>query len=205
MLYHHRKELKMITCGIPDSEFIRGQVPMTKEEVRVITLSKLRLQADDVLLDIGAGTGSISIEAALLLTKGSVIAVEHNMEAVELILENMQKFDVDNIEVIDGSAPEALKGLTGITKVVIGGSSGQLINILQWIDTNLAAGTRIVANAITLETLVGLQQFFTEKKYIDIEIVQVAISRFELVGKHTMLKANTPVFIVTAEKPIANE
>ena len=191
---------KIITSGIPDSEFIRGKVPMTKEEVRVITLSKLRLQADDVLLDIGAGTGSISIEAARLLSSGRVVAVEHNAEAVELIRQNVQKFGVGNLQLIEGSAPEVLAGISGITKAVVGGTGGHLTKVLEWLDANLPVGGRVVANAVTLGTLNGLEKFFRERGYVSVEIVQVAISCFEPVSKHLMLKANTPVFVVTAEK-----
>jgi precorrin-6Y C5,15-methyltransferase (decarboxylating) CbiT subunit len=191
-------ESKIITYGIPDKEFVRGNVPMTKEEVRTITLSKLRLCLSDHVLDIGAGTGSISIEAALLVKEGMVYAVEHHPEAIGLIDQNVRKFGVKNLKVIAGTAPGALAGIENITKVNVGGTGGHLVDILEWADGYVQSGGRIVVNAITLETLNGAQTFFKQHGYSDLEIVQVAISRFEAVGGHSMLKANTPVFIISA-------
>ena len=105
---------KNITPGIPDDEFIRGQVPMTKEEIRTLSIAKLRLQPGDRFLDIGAGTGSVSIEAALLLPEQTVYAVEHNPEAVSLIGQNCEKFSVNNIKVIAGAQTKQRRGLISV-------------------------------------------------------------------------------------------
>lgn len=94
----------MIYCGIEDSEFIRGKVPMTKQEVRILTLIKARISSADIVYDIGAGTGSISIEAARIADEGKVYAVERNPEGISLIRENMNKFQVDNVEIVSGEA-----------------------------------------------------------------------------------------------------
>ena len=120
-----------VTHGIPDEAFLREKVPMTKEEVRDISLSKLRLTRQAVIYDVGAGTGSVSIEMALQAEEGTVYAVEKKPEAVELLRKNKKKFAADNLEIIEGLAPEALRGLPAPSHVFVGGSSGNLRAILQ--------------------------------------------------------------------------
>lgn len=191
---------KQITPGIPDHEFIRGKVPMTKEEIRTLSIVKLRLQPGDRFLDIGAGTGSVSIEAALLLPEQTVYAVEHNPEAVSLIGQNCEKFGIDNIKVIAGKAPEALSQVPEVNKVFIGGSSGNLPAILEWISAQANADLTIVVNAITLETLMIAQEWFAGQEDFETELSQVAVTRFEAVGKYSMMKPLTPVFILVARK-----
>lgn len=119
------------THGIRDEEFIRGKAPMTKEEVRTVSLSKLRLTADSVCYDVGAGTGSLSIEMALRAHQGQVWAIEKKEDAVELIHRNKVKFAADNLEIVEGLAPEALKDLPTPTHAFIGGSSGNLKEIVK--------------------------------------------------------------------------
>ncbi len=189
-----------ITCGIPDQEFIRDDVPMTKEEVRTIAISKLRLKEDYTVIDIGAGTGSISIEIGRILKKGIIYSVEKEEKAIKLIKENCKKFNIKNIKIIEGEAPEALKEIKKFNGIIIGGSGGRLNEILEWIDVNLKKSGRIVINAITLDTLKNSEKFLEEKKYKDIEIIQVAISKFKEAGNSKMLKANYPVFIISGEK-----
>ncbi len=189
-----------ITCGIPDQEFIRDDVPMTKEEVRTIAISKLRLKEDDTVIDIGAGTGSISIEMARILKKGYVYSIEKEEKAIRLIKENCKKFNTKNIKIIEGEAPEALKEIKKFNRIIIGGSGGRLSEILEWVDANLKKSGRIVINAITLDTLKNSEKFLESKKYKDIEIIQVAISKFKEAGNSKMLKANYPVFIISGEK-----
>lgn len=191
---------KNITPGIPDHEFIRGKVPMTKEEIRTLSIAKLRLQPGDRFLDIGAGTGSVSIEAALLLPEQTVYAVEHNLEAVSLIAQNCEKFGVGNIQIIAGKAPEILAEVPPVNKVFIGGSSGNLPEILEWITAQAKDDLTIVINAITLETLMTAQEWFSGSDDFDIELSQVAITRFESVGKYSMMKPLTPVFIFVARR-----
>lgn len=189
-----------ITYGIPDHEFIRDDVPMTKEEVRTIAISKLRLKKNDNVIDIGAGTGSISIEIARIIKKGHVYSIEKEDKAIKLIKENSKKFNIKNIKIIEGEAPESLKKVKNINRIIIGGSGGKLNEILEWVDVNLKKGGRIVINAITLETLKNSEKFLESKKYKDIEIIQVAISKFKEAGNSKMLKANYPVFIISGEK-----
>ena len=116
----------VVTHGIPDAAFIRAKVPMTKEEVRSISLSKLQLQADSVVYDVGAGTGSISIEAACMADRGIVYAIEQKEEAVALIRENSRKFGVSNLQVIHGKAPDAFVDLETPTHAFLGGTGGNM-------------------------------------------------------------------------------
>lgn len=189
-----------ITYGIPDQEFIRDDVPMTKEEVRTIAISKLRLKENDTVIDIGAGTGSISIEIARILKKGYVYSIEKEEKAIKLIKENCKKFNIKNIKIIEGEAPEGLREIKNINRIIIGGSGGKLDEIFKWVDINLKKSGRIVINAITLETLKNSEKFLESKKYKNIEIIQVAISKFKEAGNSKMLKANYPVFIISGEK-----
>ena len=110
--------------AIPDDTFVRGDVPMTKEEVRSISIAKLKIKKDAVVYDVGAGTGSISVEAAMVATQGNVYAIEQKVEAQELIRENARRMHVDNLHVIEGMAPEALEELPAPDCVFIGGSKG---------------------------------------------------------------------------------
>lgn len=191
----------MITMGIPDADFVRGEVPISKEEIRTIALSKLRLRADSMLLDIGAGTGSITVEAARLLKKGRVHAVEMDEPALELINRNIEKFKVTNVTVHRGAAPGALDGISGFDRVFVGGSGGDLAGILAWVHDNIKQGGRIVVNAVTLDTLHASRQFFTQRGYRDVEIIQVAISKIgDGGGGAMMLRAQNPVFIISAHR-----
>ncbi|PRX29845.1 cobalt-precorrin 7 C15-methyltransferase [Orenia metallireducens] len=187
------------TVGIPDSEFIRGEIPMTKEEVRTISLSKLRLKDDSIVYDIGAGTGSLTIESALLASKGRVYAIERETEGVDLIKSNAAKFQVSNLEVIQGSAPKALLDLPEVDRVFIGGSGGKLEEILDVIDKKLKAKGRIVINAITLNTLNSSIKKLEELAY-DFEICNIAVTRTRQVGDYQMLQGLNPVYIISGEK-----
>jgi len=123
-------EDKIIAPGIPDAEFIRGNVPMTKEEVRAASISKLRLEKDSVVYDIGSGTGSVSVEIARLSKGIKVFAVDSNPEAAELTKKNLEKFALKNAEVVQGEAPFALESLPFPTRAFIGGSDGKIMEIL---------------------------------------------------------------------------
>lgn len=190
-----------LTYGIPDDTFIRGNVPMTKEEIRVITISKLRLSKDSKVLDIGAGTGSISVEIARILENGIVISIERNKEAVELIKKNSEKFLVkDKIKIIHGKAPDVLNSIKNFDRVVIGGSGDKLVEILKWIDINIKKTGIIVVNAITYETLNNSIFFLKNNEYVNIDIVQVFISKIKEVGRYRMFKGLNPIFIISAQK-----
>lgn len=187
-----RREYRL---GISDEEFLRGEVPMTKSEVRLISIGKLSLKEEDILYDIGAGTGSLSVEAALLLKQGKVYAIEEKEEAVRLIHQNKEKFLINNLQVIKGSAPECLVDLPMPAAAFIGGSRGKLKEIAKKL-LEMNPSITIVINAITLETLSEAIETFKELKFVDTEIVQAAITRTRKAGAYHMLSAQNPVFIL---------
>lgn len=188
------------TPGIPDEFFTRGKIPMTKMEARVIALAQARIFEEAVIYDIGAGTGSFSIEAALSAPKGRVFAIEKEDEGVELIKNNAEKFGVKNIEVICGVAPGDLQGLPRPDRVFVGGSGGNLKEILESVHRALRPGGRIVSNAIVLENIAALKGFLIEKDYMDLQIIQVSVARGEGMGGKSMFKANNPVWIISGTK-----
>lgn len=189
-------DTKVIGPGIEDSAFSRGKVPMTKQETRVLSLVKLKLTQDSILYDIGAGTGSISIEAALQCKKGYVYAVEKGQEAVSLIEENKRRFQVENLEIVNGEAPDCLDDLPAPTHAFIGGSGGRVLDIIRVIREKNEK-VRFVMNAVTLETIAKAEQIKKEfPEYRDMEVIQVNVSRSrELRGYHLM-NAENPVYIV---------
>ncbi|MBR4903717.1 MAG: precorrin-6Y C5,15-methyltransferase (decarboxylating) subunit CbiT [Selenomonadaceae bacterium] len=184
---------------IDDGDFIRGEVPMTKQEIRILTLAKARINFDSIVVDIGAGTGSISIEAARLAPSGKIFAIERKAEAVELIKRNVEKFSVDNVEIICAEAPDGLETLPELDAAIIGGSGGRLEKILDILYTKLKIGGRMVLNAITIQTLaIALEYFRTHG--INYEAVQIQITRLKKVGAYDMNLALNPVWIITAKK-----
>jgi len=182
--------------GIPDSLFIRGEVPMTKEEIRSIAVAKLRLTSDAVLYDIGAGTGSVAVEAALQMEHGMVYAVERNPQAIALIEQNRIKFLTDNIEVITGEAPGALSDLPIPSHVFIGGSSGNLRDILTLVLAKNPA-VRIVITAITLETIGQVMDCIHSLSILDKDIVHVAAGKAKQAGPYHLMQGMNPVYIIS--------
>lgn len=181
------------TPGIPDKLFSRGSAPMTKEEIRVITLSKARIKEDSTVYDIGAGTGSISIEAALLAKNGRVFAIEKNLERISLIRKNVKKFGASNIEIVEGEAPEVLKALPKADRIIVGGSGGRIRSILMKCDKKLKSGGRVVINAVKLETLRTSAEVLKKLKY-NFRITQVSVNRVEAA------EVLNTVFIIDAER-----
>lgn len=182
--------------GIEDNAFMRGKVPMTKQEIRVLSLSKLKLSVDSILYDIGAGTGSVAIEAALQCERGSVYAIEKNPEGVALIEGNKLRFGTENLTVIEGEAPEVLEDLPVPTHVFIGGSSGKMIKIIQKVREK-NCDVRFVITAITLETLGSLEQIKEQfPEYADMEVVQINAARSRELGRYHLMSAENPVFII---------
>ena len=185
-------------AGIPDENFIRGNTPMTKEEVRTVSLSKLRLYPSHTLWDVGAGTGSVSVECALSLPVGRVFAVEKDPEALELLEKNRAHFHTENLNIIPGEAPEALGELPPPDRVFIGGSSGGMEGILRAaIEKN--SRVRVVVNAITLETLAETVRCFDQLGMEQTEVIQLAVNRSRRVGSYHMMYAQNPIWIISGE------
>ena len=178
-----------------DEWFIRGEIPMTKSEVRAAAVSKLELSADSVLYDIGAGTGSVSIEAARLFPKMKVFAVEKKPEAVRLILRNKEKFSTENVSVVEGEAPAVLKNLETPTHAFIGGTSGQMEAILDSL-TEKNRNVRVVMSVIALESLSGILAWLGCRK-IEAEIVQISVARAKEIGKYHMMTGLNPVCLIS--------
>ncbi|MDK2820526.1 MAG: hypothetical protein PWP31_491 [Clostridia bacterium] len=187
------------TPGIPDSYFRRGQVPLTKEEIRVITLSKARLGPEMTVYDIGSGTGSISIEAAKFVSPGQVFAIESNPEAQALIEQNARLFNLSNLKLVLGQAPAVLENLPQPDRVIIGGSGGYLSDILKISHDILAPGGIIVVNAITVETLNTSLCFGRENDY-EVDAVSANLSRLVQAGRYHIWKALNPVYIIQLVK-----
>ncbi len=183
-----------VTYGLPDDAFDRDKVPMTKEEVRGICVSKLALSRGAIVYDVGSGSGSVSVECALVASRGKVYAIEQKDAAIELTRHNAEKFGLVNLEVVPGSAPEALIPLPPPTHVFIGGSSG---NLRQIVDLLLEKNpeVRIVATAVTLETLSELTALAGEFTVSD--SVEIQVNRPRTVGRYHLFNAQNPVYIFT--------
>ena len=188
------------TGGIPDELFARGQVPMTKSEVRAVTIAKARLLEGHIIWDIGAGTGSISVEAALIATKGEVHAVEKETDAVDLIKQNALLFGAVNVKVHVDTAPRALHGLPCPDRVFIGGSGGNLKEIIEYVYEQLPVGGRLVINAVVLETLTTAIEVMNRLAFADLDIAELLVSKIIDVGSMHMFKSHNPVFIISGEK-----
>lgn len=180
--------------GIPDEEFVRGDAPMTKSEVRALSVAKLKLADGSVIYDIGAGTGSVSIEMALTAVNGAVYAVEREDVAADLIEVNKRKFRTPNVEVVRGLAPEAMVDLPLPTHAFIGGSAGNLKEIVQCLLSK-NPDIRIVINSVTIETMAETSEVIRELNLVEEEIVCVNVSRSRKLGKYHLMTAQNPVYI----------
>lgn len=187
--------------GIADEEFIRQDVPMTKQEIRILSLVKAQIAPDAVVYDIGAGTGSLSIEAARLAPKGEVYAIERSSEGINLIRANAANFAVTNMQVIQAEAPDGLADLPEADAILIGGSGSRLPEILETVTPKLKQTGRLVLNCITVQTLMQCIEFMRQHSDTYIyEAIQVQVTRLQQVGTYDMAKANNPIYIVTCWK-----
>ncbi len=220
---------KRIVPGLSDEEFVWGDVPLTKEEIRCLTLSKLKLEEGSRVLDIGAGSGGLTVECALLLGRGGpeseaeaksecdrdikdrgvkkcgtksgeVVAVERDLEAVALVRSNLQRFNLQNVTLVEGKAPTALDGLGYFDRVIIGGSGGNLEKIIDRVFELMLPGGVVVLNCILLQTLAEALEALEKSGFSDINFIQAAISRSRKMGSGTALQPLNPVFIVSAVK-----
>lgn len=187
--------------GIADEEFIRDKVPMTKEEIRILTMCKAKIRPDNIIWDIGAGTGSLSIEAALLAPQGEVYAIEKKDLAVDLLHQNIAKFKLeDKVKVIATEAPKGLDELPNCDVVFIGGSGKHMFEILDIIDGKLNEGGRIIVNAVTIKTISEITTYMKQKENYTYEAIQVQVNRLRQIGSYDMFNAQNPVYIVTCKK-----
>lgn len=188
--------------GLEDEEFLRNTegktVPMTKQEVRAVAMSKLRVEEDSLVYDVGAGTGSVTVESALLAKEGTVFAIEKNPQAVSQLRQNIQHFHLGNVRVIEGLAPQAMQELPPPDRVFIGGSSGQIEPILRLcLEKN--PQVRMVVTAITLETvaeiLSAVKSIRSEGINLELDISQISASRAKTAGQMHLMMGQNPVYI----------
>ncbi len=185
--------------GIDDDEFQTSKKLITKCEVRAVTLAKLQLQDDLVLWDIGAGSGSVSIEASNLMPNGRIFALERNPQCIGFINENLKKFCARNIRLVEAEAPDGLDDLPDPDRVFIGGAGGMLEEIIDAVDRRLKQDGLIVLNAVTLDTLIKSVEYLEDHGYT-VEAVCVNIARTRSLTEYRMFEAQNPVYIVSASK-----
>lgn len=188
----------VVTHGIPDEAFIRGKVPMTKEEVRSISLSKLQLTRNSVIYDVGAGTGSVSVEMAMQAVEGQVYAIEKKPEAVELLYKNKEKFAADNLTIIEGLAPEACVDLPVPTHAFIGGSSGNMKEILELLLSKNPK-IRVVINCIALESVGEAMNCLKELPLEQVDIAQVQVAKGKKAGSYHLMMGQNPVYVISCQ------
>lgn len=186
-----------VTHGLPDEAFLRGGAPMTKAEVRAVSICALQLRGGDVVWDVGAGTGSVSVEIARVLQSGTVYAVEKEPAALELLEQNKRRFGVQNLVVTAGTAPEVLEALPAPDAVFIGGSSGAMAETIAAILAKNPSA-RIVANAITIETTGAVLASFERHALRDQALVQISVARAKKAGASHMLLGQNPIAILSA-------
>jgi precorrin-6Y C5,15-methyltransferase (decarboxylating) len=187
-----------LRIGIPDKDFIRGEAPMTKAEIRVQVLAKAQISLYDHILDVGSGTGSISIEAAAIANEGMVYAIENNAEAQQLIRANMRKFAVSNLKLVSGTAPEVFSKIPSVNVCIINGTQGRLKEVLT--EAPLVPGGRIVMTAVSLEKASRGLELLKGLDYEDIEVVSLQAVRWPEVNGFHIAQAINQVFILSARK-----
>ena len=184
---------------IYDKDFVQGELPMTKQEVRAVTVAKLQLKPNSILIDVGAGTGTIGIECATYISNGKVIGIEKEEKGLETIKENVKKFNLTNYELIHGRAPKAIPNIA-YDRMFIGGSTGSMKNILEHFIKYSTVDARLVINTITLESLNDTMSLLKEYGFKDIEVVNMMVSRGKKIGPYTMMYGENPIYIITVDK-----
>ena len=184
---------------IYDKEFTQIELPMTKQEIRAVSIAKLMLEPDSVLIDVGAGTGTIGIEAATYMPQGKVYAIEKEGKGLNTIKLNAEKFNLTNFELIHGKAPDAIPDIT-YDRMFIGGSTGGIEEIINHFVTYAKDEAILVINCITLETQAKALEILKEKGFEDIEVVTVTVGRAKKVGPYTMMFGENPICIIKVVK-----
>lgn len=193
---------KYKTPGIPDEEFERREdVPITKEEIRTLQISKARLCPGQIVYDIGCGSGSISVEAALQVeSSGMVYAVDFDSKAVELTKKNLEKFGVSNVKIILGNAKEKISQLPDADVIFIGGTGGDTKEIIELCEDKLKSGGRIVIGTILIETLFSVLSSIDKLNFKSVDVTQITISKSRKTSTGTMMLARNPVTVISATK-----
>lgn len=184
---------------IEDKEFIRGKVPMTKQEVRCISIAKLDLREDSILIDIGAGSGSVGIEASNFTSKGKVYGIEINPDGIEVINQNLEKFGVTNYKLIEGMAPNDISEME-VDRMFVGGSKGNMETILEWFLGHSKENSKVVINTITLESLGDAMKSLEKLNFCDIDVININISKNKKIGRYNMMVAENPIYIISAKR-----
>src|SRR5712692_3766665 len=190
------------TPGIPDELFERlEEVPITKEEVRVVQVSKGRLSAGNVVYDVGCGSGSVSVEASYQIgPTGKVFSIDIDTKAIELTKKNLSKFGISNVTVIMGDAKEKISNLPQADAIFIGGTGGDTADIIKLCENKLRQGGRIVVGTILIETLYAVLNTIEKLRFSSVDITQVTISKSRKTSTGTMMIARNPVTIISATK-----
>ena len=193
---------KSKTPGIPDEEFERTEsVPITKEEIRAIQISKGRLSAGQTVLDIGCGSGSVTVEAAIQVEEsGKVIGVDIDPNAIELTKKNLEKFGVSNATLILGNAKEKMSELPDADAIFIGGTGGDTKDIVELCQDKVKSGGRIVIGVILIETLYSVLQTIEKLDFESVDITQITIGKSRKTKTGTMMLARNPVTVISATK-----
>lgn len=180
-----------------DNYFIRGAVPMTKEEVRTVSLAKLQLREAEQFLDIGTGTGSMAIEAAYTYPQLQVTAIDSNPESLELLVKNQKKFQLNNINGLLGKAPLDLE--QNFDAIFIGGTGGNMAEILTWSFEHLTSGGQLVLNFILLENAIQALDWL-EGRHYKFQAIQLQVGQYTKLGKGHYYKPQNPVIIIETRK-----
>lgn len=194
LIINNNVSKKVITPSISDEEFLRDKVPMTKEEVRQLSVCRLNLKKDSVVYDIGSGTGSVSIQIAKMSPDIRVYSIECKEEAIELTKQNIDKFNAYNVKIINAMAPEGLDNIEPANAAFIGGSRGNLKSIINRLY-EINPYMRVVVNAVSMESICEMKEILGQIKYENLDISQVAVTKVKTLGEHNLLQAGNPVFI----------
>ena len=193
---------KSKTPGIPDEEFERTEsVPITKEEIRAIQISKGRLSVGQTVLDIGCGSGSVTIEAAIQVEEsGKVVGVDIDPNAIELTEKNLKKFGITNYTLIEGNAKDKISELPQVDTIFIGGTGGDTKDIVELCQNKIKSGGRIVIGVILIETLYSVLQTIEKLDFESVDITQITIGKSRKTKTGTMMLARNPVTVISATK-----
>lgn len=190
---------KQYVHGLDDGLFLRGKAPMTKQEIRAVSISKLQPRPDDIIYDIGAGTGSCSVELALQAPFGKLYAFEMKEDALELLRLNKERFHCENMEIIAGEASEKIAETPVPDCVFIGGSSGNMKKMLDSLYSRNPE-CRVVINVIALETLCSVVEYYKEKPDYNLDVVNISSAYNKKLGRYNLMMAQNPIYIITAVK-----